>query len=260
MTKGTPIRSVSRAVKVLQTVNRLRNPTLMEVSRATNLPYPTVFRLMQTLLFEGLVESEPNRKRYVVTSLTQTLSHGFQDEDRLARIAREPIRRLTQDHGWPVSLTVRVGNRMMVKESTHLQSSMTLTNYYPGFSLPLLECASGKAFLAFSPDDEVAVVLTGLRELYTAGHEDSLTVVDADYLRQIRHQGYAVHSRNQHTQNPGKTSSLAVPVLAGDRVLASLVLTFFASGLSVGEAAERYLGALQETAAHIASAFAADTG
>ena len=46
MEKGVPIRSVSRSIAVLQTVNRMKSLSLMEIARAVDLPYPTAFRIV----------------------------------------------------------------------------------------------------------------------------------------------------------------------------------------------------------------------
>ena len=255
--KTTPIRAISRALKVLQTVSRLRNPTMMEIARETDLPYPTVFRIMQTLIEEGMVEMEANRKRYRVTSLSQTLSHGFQEEDLLGQVSRPHIAALTKAYGWPVTLAVRVGKRMMVKESTHRLSTLTFAHYYPGYTLPLLDCASGKVFLAFSPPEDIDVLLqshAGLEPEPDQG-ETPANLVDRRFLARIRAAGYAVQTRNQYTYDPGKTSSVAVPILDDGAVLGSLVLVFFASTLSASEAVARYVAPLNETAIAIADDF-----
>ena len=93
--------------------------------------------------------------------------------------------------------------------------------------------------------------------------KEELLEFDGEVIELLPNAMFRVRLENDHeilAHTSGKMRKNRIRVLAGDRVLASLVLTFFASGLSVGEAADRYLGALQETAAHIASAFAADTG
>src|SRR3546814_8763270 len=76
--RGIPIRSISRAIAVLQAINRGGSLTMMEIARASAVPYPTACRIVQTLLHEGLVERESARKRYQPTALVQTLAHGFQ--------------------------------------------------------------------------------------------------------------------------------------------------------------------------------------
>ena len=123
-----PIRSLVRGLEVLQTINREGSLTLTRICKLTGLPYPTVFRIMQTLIAEGFVESEPARKWYRPTILAKTLSSGFPEESRLVAVARPYIVELTEKFAWPISITTRVGNMMMVRDSTHSLTSLTLSN------------------------------------------------------------------------------------------------------------------------------------
>jgi DNA-binding IclR family transcriptional regulator len=161
--EGVPIRAVSRGVAVLQAVNRAGSISLMQTSRQTQIPYPTVCRIVQTLLHEGLIEKEPNRKRYRSTALVQSLSSGFQDDSRLVKVARPHIVELTKRVAWPISIATRVGNMMMVRDSTHSLTSLTLSNYAPGYTLPIAECSSGKVYLAYCSDEERESIRSGFR-------------------------------------------------------------------------------------------------
>lgn len=79
---GNPtVRSISRGIAVLMALNRNGSMSMMALSKATELPYPTVNRIIQTLLFERLVEREPARKHYRVTRLVRALSSGYQTDD-----------------------------------------------------------------------------------------------------------------------------------------------------------------------------------
>jgi IclR family mhp operon transcriptional activator len=163
MEKGVPIRAISRCVSVLQAINRAGSLTMMDVAHASGVPYPTACRIVQTLLLEGLIEREPARKRYRPTALVQTLSHGFQAHGRLVEAARPHIVDLTKRHGWPVSLASHVGQRMVIRDSTHTLTSLTFNNYYPGYTLPILESASGCAHIAFTSEEDRANILSTLR-------------------------------------------------------------------------------------------------
>ena len=144
MERGVPIRSVSRAIAILQAINQKGALSMMQISRMGDVPYPTACRIIQTLMYEGLVEQEPSRKYYRPTVMVQSLSHGFQADSMLVETGRQHIRELTRKVGWPVSLTVRVGTQMVVRDSTHGETSLTFERYYPGYRLPLLDCASGR--------------------------------------------------------------------------------------------------------------------
>lgn len=247
------VRSLRRGLDVLQAINRFGSMRLVDITEATGLPYPTVFRLVETLVDAGMIEMEPGRRRYRPTALVQTLSLGYRDELALVALARPHIVALCREVGWPVTICTRVGNNMMVRDSTHRLTTLTFSDYASGYTLPLLECAVGKAYLAWCDEEERAIIISSLSRLDSAADKRAqmLLAPESSLLADIRKAGYASHSHNQYTANPGRTSSLAVPIHAGGQLAGALGLVFFSSAMSVGEAARAYLARMQETAALI---------
>ncbi|QTD57422.1 IclR family transcriptional regulator domain-containing protein [Parasphingorhabdus cellanae] len=253
MERGVPIRAITRGIAVLSAVNRDGPITMMNISKSANIPYPTACRIVQTFLHEGLIEREPARKRYRVTSLVQTLATGFQSEDQLVAVARPHLEELCRKFSWPVSLATRVGTRMMVLDSTHKMTSLTFTNYYPGYTLPIAECATGKSYLAHCSDEERQTIVEAWKATDNETSKMGLLLVSDDVvLNKIREDGYAHQMRNFYNEEPGKTSSLAVPVNGPDGdILGSLAIIYFASALKADEATATFLKAMQETASQI---------
>jgi len=253
MERGVPIRAVSRSIAVLQCINRHGSLSLMEIARWVALPYPTTFRIIQTLLHEGLIECEPTRKHYRATQMVQTLSVGYRETGHLLSCARAPMVALTRQISWPVSLVTHVGQCMMVRDSTHSETSLSFCNYEPGFTLPLLECASGHAYLAHVPDADRLNMLAGLEALERRSH--MLEMFKGERLVQrIREDGYATCDRNPHSAVPGKTSSIGVPIFEGTRVAGAMSLVFFASAMPMAEAVRRYAQDLKACAMAISEA------
>jgi IclR family mhp operon transcriptional activator len=250
MERSAPIRSICRSIAVLKSINRAGSLNLQDISRDADIPYPTAFRIIQTLVHEGLVECEPHRKRYRATALTQSLSLGFRDSGKLVEHAHSHIVALTKKIGWPISLTTRAGQTMMVRDSTHLLTSLTFNNYYPGYTLPILECASGHIYLAYCTDDERSSILGGIRTV--AKESPMLRMFESGKLvERIRNDGYATRERNLHNANPGKTSSIGVPLLENGHITGALTLIFFRSAMSLKEALERFLPDLKDAAMRI---------
>lgn len=253
MERGVPIRSVSRAIAILQAINQKGSLPMMQIARTGDVPYPTACRIVQTLIHEGLIEQEPARKYYRPTVMVQSLSHGFQTDGLLVETGREPIRELTSKIGWPVSLTVRVGTHMVVRDSTHADTSLTFERYYPGYRLPLMDCASGRVCLAHMHPEELDnvmnwVTLSGVQE------ESGVAVhVSVNTLNKIRDAGYAAIGWGQHNLTPGKTSSIAVPIFRGDRFEAALTLIYFSAAMKQEDAIARYADDLKLTAARISA-------
>ncbi len=258
MEKGVPIRSLSRGIAVLQAINRSGTVSMMDIARLSGVPYPTACRIVQTLMHEGLIEREPARKHYRPTALVQTLAHGFQGDARLVASARPHIVELTRRIGWPISLATHVGHSMVIRDSTHSLTTLTFSHYYPGYALPILECAAGLAYLSWLSEHARQHLLAALKLLPEQPNMNVIEMFETgDLAAQLRAQGHAARSFNTFTLNPGKTSSIAVPILVGGDVIGTLTLPFFVSAIKMAEAVERFLVPLQATAAAVATDFTA---
>lgn len=113
-------------------------------------------------------------------------------------------------------------------------------------SIPLFSSASGKVHLAFCDSAERATILKGLRE-YGKSDDKAMAFFSAAQQQgdKIRKNGFATHERNKHVDPPGKTSSISVPIFAGDAFVSTLNLIFFASAMSMKVALGKYLSELK---------------
>ncbi|PEQ11354.1 IclR family transcriptional regulator [Novosphingobium sp. PC22D] len=248
-----PIRTVTRAVTVLRAINRHGSMNMMSIARASGLSYPTAYRLVQTLIYEGLIEREPSRKYYRPTALVQELSVGYRPHNQLVAIARPYLEKMTQSMGWPVSIASPVGMNMVLRDSTHAQTTLTFEHYPPGFTFPLVESASGHLCLALSSDEVFEEIVHWLQE--NEGSEDALAHLPSDAaLARIRERGYAVKAWGRYNLTPGRTSAISVPIFRRGTFEAALTLIFFASAMSQDVAIERYLQELQDNATAISDA------
>jgi len=244
-----PIRAISRALSVLQAINRHGVLTITQTAREADIPYPTACRVIQTLIHEGMIEREESRKYYRPTALSQSLSCGYQVSSRLIGVARPHILKLTEETSWPISIATRVGSSMVIQDSTHAYTTQTFSEYYPGFALPIASCASGIAYLAFCDD---ALRASIFEQISTASPQENsgeinlLAQSSDEFLAGVRERGYAVFIRNQHTKDPGKTSSIAVPICKGEEVVGAMALVYFSSAMKPNEAPGHFLEQLNK--------------
>lgn len=246
--RGIPIRSISRAIAVLQAVNRAGSISMMEIAHASNLPYPTACRIVQTLLYEELIERESVRKRYRPTAMVQTLSMGYQGHGALVRATHPNITALTREIGWPISLSTHVGSTMLLRDSTHSLTSLTFNEYHPGFAMPILDCAAGLVHLAFCDDEERATILDHLARFGNKQIDHMLKLTREGLIEQVANQGYATRDFNSFTLNPGKTSSIAVPLIVCGEIVGALTVAFFASTIAMRDAVLELLPRLRDCA------------
>jgi IclR family mhp operon transcriptional activator len=249
MDRGVPIRSLSRGIAVLKAINLNGSMTIMEICDTCAMPYATSSRIVQTLVFEGLIARDPGRKCYRATGLVRALAQGFQGSGRLATAARPHILDLTRRIGWPVSITTRIGPNMVVEESTHDHTTMAFSSPDPGYSLPVLECAAGIAYLSSLPEAQFQDVIAGLRAADLPNSKHVLDLITQDDLRrQVRAHGFATRSNVPFTRHPGRTSGIALPIFDGGEVIGAMTVIYFASAMRMAEAVNRLIPDLRRTA------------
>jgi IclR family transcriptional regulator, mhp operon transcriptional activator len=254
MEKGVPIRSVSRSLNVLQAVNRCGAMSMMDIAQASRIPYPTACRIVQTLMHAGMIEREPGRKYYRPTALVQTLANGYQEHSQLVGTARPHIVEFTRKALWPVLVTTQVGNAMMVRDSTQSLTSLSFECYPPGHTFPLLECASGRVFMAYASDEHRLTILEGLREVDAGVDPHTFSLYESGYLtEEIRRDGFATRGYNRFAMTPGKTSSIAAPIMQDGEICGTLTMVFFAAAMKMQVAVERFAQMLVDTAADISA-------
>lgn len=250
------VRAISRGLEVLQAVNRLGEARYVDVARITSIPYPTVCRIMNTLQDIGMIERGADGFGYRPTAMVQSLSVGFEDDDTFIRSARPTISALCDKVGWPITITTRVGASMIIRDSTHRQTTMTYHNYSPGYALPLLDCSVGKAYLAFCGESERRSIIASLRTLKASNPQLDLLLEDVDaFIGPLQRRGYAYHTYSEHTKDPGKTSSMAVPIFVDGELKAAMGLVYFSSTMVPREAAARYLDLMKSAALDVEQAF-----
>ncbi|WP_162301965.1 helix-turn-helix domain-containing protein [Croceibacterium ferulae] len=245
------IRSLIKSIHVIQAINLHGALSLTDIARGVGVPFPTAYRIVNTLLREGLIEREEGRKRYRPTALIQTLACGFQNHDHLVNVARPAAIAFTDRYHWPLTVVTRVGDKMVVRYSTNDRTTLTFNNYYPGWQVPLLASASGQVYLSYASE---TVQQSLLDQSQAQGGEDNYLLRqfrDGSAGQRIRTAGHAAVAKTLYSANPGRTSSIAVPLFNGEELVGSLAMVFFASAMSLDKAVADYLAPLKEVAEHI---------
>jgi IclR family mhp operon transcriptional activator len=156
------------------------------------------------------------------------LSCGYRERVRLVEIARKHIVDLTKDIGWPVAIASRVGPVMVVRDTTNELTALTFSDYHQGYPLPIAASASGLVCLAFSNEEQRSEIINLIkRNGFDDKNSNELKILERSYLDGIVEDGYASSILNPHTKDPGKTSSIAVPLYSDGMVVGALALTFF---------------------------------
>ena len=253
MASFAPIRAVERAFEVLRALNRNAVSSLDMLHQQTGIPKPTLVRLLETLQKNDMVARAPQYGAYRLTSGVKTLSAGYHGVPRIVEAAAAPANALTRKIKWPLAVAVPDYDAVVVRFSTIPDSPLALLHSTIDMRLSLSGRAMGRAYLAFCGREERRALLDIL-SLSTSEEDASAQDRPAMLatLRKIRHQGYALRA-------PGirpVSGTLAVPIMEGSRVVATLGMTWIASAVSNDEAVARYLAPLQTLSRHIGTRLA----
>jgi IclR family mhp operon transcriptional activator len=243
------VQSVRRAIDILHELNRQRVSSVHHLHIVTGLPKPTIVRLLDTLIALGYVVNDRRQGGYQVTSLVRSLSSGFHGDPLVVEAARPWAIAFTRKFQWPVAIAVLDRDAVTVRFSTIPDSPVSPFHATINMRLPLITRALGRAYIAFCPPSERNLLLDMLA---TSKNPEDAAARDRDaaltLLTMIRRAGFAERSA---MVEPKSSSTIAVPVTLGRKVLATVGVTFFTSAIPKAEAIARYVPPLKEMAKNI---------
>lgn len=236
---GQTMTSVERAADVLLLFGRTASRTLgiTEIAEELAMSKAGVHRVLASLRGRGLIEFDERTRRYLLGPAVMTLGLRYLAGLDVRQLALPELRELSAVTSETATLSLRTGDtRVYVDQVTPLREVIMSVSI--GVPYPLHAGASSKAFLAFSPAEQVE---TYLRSALAALTER--TVTDPGQLRrelrEIAARGWAESSGERQ---PG-AASVAAPVFdhRGQPIAV----------LSVCGPAERFTGHAAECAAEL---------
>ena len=245
------VRSLERGLAVLAAMNRRKLPSVVELARDTRLPRPTVYRLLETLSRAGFVTRSSPHDRYCLARGVRTLSDGFVEDDWIADIAAPLMKEFTRDLVWPVALLTFEEGCMLVRETTHEASTLSIDHGMVGRNMPMLRTAAGRCYLAFCPAKERRAIVEMLSR--SKAPEDRWAREPqrlAKLLNAIAARGHAIQDREI---NP-KATGIAVPIRLGTRLLGCMSSIWISSAMTIEKAEAELYPPLAATAARIVGA------
>jgi DNA-binding IclR family transcriptional regulator len=187
--RAKTIQSVDRAAALIKAIaDSPHSPTVNELATACGLNRSTAWRLLATLDSNGLIERDPISQRYSLGYSFLRMAAGA-DVDPLVRRGRPVLERLAQETGEATNLAVARRFSLVYVDQVDPPHVMA-PNWY-GRTVPLHATSTGKAYLAYLPEDEQEAVLPRRLERYT-----ETTISDrrklGEELMAVRRNGYAV--------------------------------------------------------------------
>lgn len=235
------IEPVARSFAVLEALSRRPHGTIAVLAAETQLPRPTVVRLLQTLNALGYATQVSREAGYRLTDKVLGLAQGIRFVDHLVDVAATHMSRFTKRYGWPLYLGTISDRAITIRHSTAAESPMSFERAALQRKSPILTSALGRAWLAFCSAEERRAVLKHL------GVRPDARL--AATFAKIRNDGYsfAVLPRT------GRLQGIGVAIRNGERVMGCLSMRFVRSAMSEGDAGRRYGAPLNALAAAIAA-------
>ena len=187
------MRSVGRALEVLECIGDLQPVGVSEISRHLNEPKSSVQRAIDTLAKgRWITRQDPAVAQWSIALRTSLLGRRFDEQDGLGPLALEAMERLREVTGETIHLAIPRENSVILIE--RLESRHPVRYVEPlGGAASIFLTATGKSILAGLPDDEIAVLLAENSRSF----EDSGLTAEGlqEELEQVRHDGYATTRR-----------------------------------------------------------------
>ena len=251
-----PIESLGRGLQVLGVLQGMRAASLHDLHLATGIPKPTLIRILHTAHQRGLVWQRMVDGAFLPSHAQRRLEP---DEDAwLVEIASPVLDELSHQLQWPSVLAVP---RLDYMETLETNSSRTYFDALPprprGYRVNMLGSASGRAYLAFCSEQEFDAVIARLRHRdmpsYGLAHDDAAL---RRLVESTRQRGYGIrapdfggdYTRPRAEVDDGR-ESIAMPVRPGERVVATINLTWRRQVMSTTGMVQRHLGDLREAVA-----------
>jgi IclR family mhp operon transcriptional activator len=254
------VRALARGLDVLRALRQRASASLQELHGDTGLAKPTLLRILKTLEEGGFVRRSLGDGRYRIGAAARLPGRDTGAHDAIAEQASPVLDRLCRDVLWPSDIGVYKGGAMEILETSRSLTPFLVNRSRMGYRVHMLMSALGRAYLAFCPPRERAAILSHLRQsgdpYDRRAHDEAAVRRD---LERDRARGYAIRQSGygHWASDRDQADAIAVPVLQGARVLASVNLTWVAGAVSLDDMVARHLDRLRAAAAEIAASLRA---
>jgi DNA-binding IclR family transcriptional regulator len=205
-----PIRAVDRALDILLIFTQERRAlSLTEISEGVGMSKSTVHRLLATLEAKRfLIRNENTGKYQLGYRFLEMASQVMGDENQ--QWALPYLEGLVKECGETVDLAVMDGDHVVYLQVVESPQRVKLAAA-KGLRLPAFCTATGKAFLAYLPDEQVKAILSkGLFRFTENTH--TLPADIYEDLRETHRRGYAVSNQEYEKD----INAIAAPILGAD--------------------------------------------
>ncbi len=184
------VRSVYRALKIIELIAERKSLTLPEITQTLSLPKSSAYEILTTLCKEDFICRDKNNEYSLGIRLIE-LGNKAQLNLEIRRIATPILRQLNEELDETVHLTVLDNDEILYVEC--FESTKRLRTYSViGVRAPLHCTAVGKAILAMQDEDEIKRIIKakGLPQFTKNTITDEKILLNE--LRETKKRGYSI--------------------------------------------------------------------
>lgn len=218
---------IDRMVEILLLLERRpQGATIRDLVESLHLPRTTVYRILNTLQFHGIVRRSANGiyalgPRLLALAASAVPEPAAQD---LPAIAQPHLERLSNATGEGCKVSIVDDSQLLVICATAGKREYALT-VVPGQRMPLHAGASGKTLLAYMPKAEVQALLDAGLVRHTPNTLVNPKTLLTELAR-IRRQGWA----EDHGEYVPSIHAFAAPIMdPAGKIVAALSVPFLAA-------------------------------
>jgi DNA-binding IclR family transcriptional regulator len=228
--------TVHRTIRLIAAVASARKDVgVGELSQKLGLPIPTIHRLLHLLRDEGVVDWDPKTHRYSVGPELYRVSAQVGSSSTMQDIARHEIERLSEETGETVLFGIyQPGSTAMSFEVRAEGSHPLQYRIQMHVPLSLVWGASGKAMLAYLPEDVIARALEREQHQAMNGAEPPSLAELLEELERVRKSGYGVSEGEKLAGARG----VAAPVFGLSGIVGSICMTSPKERIPINRVAE----------------------
>lgn len=152
------VKSVYRAVKILEAFNADEGMTVTEISKRFNFPKSSVHQILNTLTNENMLTKDPVTNKYYLGIKLFILGDKIRANLEIRKVATPLLKKLKKTFDETVHLTVLDNDEALYIEC--MESSRLLRTFsILGYRAPLHCTAVGKAMMAHLPEEDLNRVI-----------------------------------------------------------------------------------------------------
>jgi IclR family transcriptional regulator, KDG regulon repressor len=207
-----PVRAVDRALDILLCFTR-DEPTrsLTQIAEAIHMSKTTVHRLLATLENKRFITRDNNTGLYRLGIRFVEMASIVMQDVELHRWAQPYLERLAKEYGETVDLSILDGSHVIYLEVIESPQRVKLAAAV-GQRLPAFFTASGKALLAYLPEEQTQKIISENLAGSTNNNASSLSDMMAD-LRLTAQRGYAISEQEYEEE----INAVAAPIFDRDK-------------------------------------------